>query len=47
MTIRKLCTLELMANNTQYSIRPGTSTAVFAGSWCMMKMGVPRNMTAR
>lgn len=47
MTIRKLCTLELMANSTQYSNRPDTRTPVIAGSWWVMKMGVPRNMTAR
>lgn len=32
LTIRKLCTLELMANNTQYSSRPEIKTPVIAGS---------------
>ena len=47
MTIRKLCTLELMANNTQYTSRPDIRTPVIAGSWCVVKMGVPSSMTAR
>jgi hypothetical protein len=45
--MRKLCTLELTANRTQYTSRPDIRTAVMAGSWWVIKMGVPNSIIAR